>query len=182
MNTLQAVIGDYTQFVREIVAEVEVVGFDMADFMVVDHICYRVETLDQYEDKKTQLEAYGERLAETSVNKRPIATYKLHQPIRVASWRIDALELPAPKPGRAETEGLEHAEFVIYDTVEQFLAKYSGMQFDTKAADRGINPEIGMRLPSGKGVKFHLLPLTAVVQLEKLLGVKTVLDGVRGIS
>ena len=45
-----------------------------------------------------------------------------------------------------------------------------------QAADRGINPEIGFKLPSYT-VKFHLLNLPTVVYLEAKLGIKDVRDG-----
>lgn len=45
-----------------------------------------------------------------------------------------------------------------------------------KAANRGINPEIGFKLPS-YGVKFHLLNLSTVVYLERKLGLHSVEDG-----
>jgi len=45
-----------------------------------------------------------------------------------------------------------------------------------QAADRGINPEIGFKLPSYT-VKFHLLNLPTVVYLEAKLDIHDVRDG-----
>lgn len=50
-----------------------------------------------YKAKKQELAAFfGHLLGETQVNGRPIATFRLHEPVRYQQWRIDALELPAP--------------------------------------------------------------------------------------
>ncbi len=182
MSELKKVIGDYDRFIDELTTEVSEQGFDLDDFMALDHICYRVGSIERYKEKKDQLSVLARLMTETMVNGRPIATFDLNAPIIVGRWRVDAIELPAPKPGRDEIEGLEHGELVLYDSIKEFLGKYRGKGLDTKAADRGINPEIGYKLPSGKGVKFHISPLLAVVQLETILGVDEVNDGVSGIS
>lgn len=118
----------------------------------------------------------GRLLGETQVNNRSIATFRLLEPVRYGNWRIDAIELPAPKVGTKTDEGLEHVEFVLFDDKEDFLKKYAYKQFEMRAADRGINPEIGFRLPSYT-VKFHLLNLPTVVYLERKLGIDDVRDG-----
>jgi len=176
MNTTQAIVGDYETFLKQLLQEVVEAGFDLADFSQIDHMCYRVSTVEQYQAKKQQLLTIGDLLGETQVNGRPISTFRLHTPVRYGQWRIDAVELPAPKEGAAMKEGLEHVEFVLFDSFEVFLKKHQDKQFDMRAATRGINPELGFKLPS-YGIKFHLLSLPVVVFLEKKLGITDVKDG-----
>ena len=173
MSKLPKIIGDYDAFLRAITAEITAEGFDMTDFVQMDHRCYRTSSLENYTEKKTQIAEVAELLGETQVNGRPIATFRLHTPILFEQWRIDTLELPAPKPSKATSEGLEHVEFVLYDSIDAFLDKYKGKEFKLGAADRGINPEVGYNLPS-YGVKFHLLNLPTVVYLESKLGLTEV--------
>lgn len=176
VNTLQRITGDYRVFLIQILREMAAEGFDMADFVQLDHMCYRVASPDDYERKKTEFACVGWLLGETIVNGRPIAVFRLHKPVQHGRWRIDAIEVPAPKPGVLTREGLEHVEFVLFDDQKTFLEKYRGKRFELKAADRGINPEIAYKLPS-YGVKFHLLSLTTVVYLERKLGLEYVRDG-----
>jgi predicted metalloenzyme YecM len=176
MNDLQTSIGDYRTFLRQILIEVADEGFDFADFVQMDHLCYRVASLEAYEVKKQELAEFGRLLGETQVNGRPIATFRLREPIMHDTWRIDTIELPAPKAGVSTPEGLEHVEFVLFDDQEDFLKKYAHKQFEMKSADRGINPEIAFKLPTYT-VKFHLLSLPAVVYLENKLGIRAVRDG-----
>jgi predicted metalloenzyme YecM len=176
MNDLRAVIGDYQSFLRQIVEEIAEEGFDLSDFVQMDHMCYRVDSIDAYKTKKQELAQLGRLLGETQVNGRLISTFRLHEPVRYRQWRIDAVELPAPKDGVVTKEGLEHVELVLFDDKETFLKKYAHKQFELQAADRGINPEIGFKLPSYT-VKFHLLNLPTVVYLEKKLGITVVRDG-----
>ncbi|HSW66494.1 MAG TPA: VOC family protein [Bacillota bacterium] len=174
MNDLHPIIGDYGAFLQDILERVARADFDPGDFSQLDHLCYRTSSLDNYQQKKQQLGTVGELLGETPVNGRPIAVFRLHQPILFKTWRIDAVELPAPKPGQETSEGLQHIEFVLYDSKEAFLAKHTGKQFDLSAAERGINPEIAYRFDDGLGVKFHLLSLTTVLYLQNKLGITEV--------
>lgn len=171
---LQAVIGEYDTFLASIIQKVQDAGFDLSDFVQLDHMGYRTTSLEQYHAKKQQLGSLGRQLGETLVNDRPIATFRLYQPVISGTWRVDALEVIAPKPSKPMPEGLDHIEFVLYDDKADFLKKYSGKDFVLDSADRGINPEIALRLGDGLTVKFHLLSLTTVLYLEHKLGITEV--------
>jgi predicted metalloenzyme YecM len=176
MEKLQEVIGDYSSFLEDILERFVAEGFDLEDFIQIDHMCYRTISIDNYKQKKTELKQVGKLLGETMVNNRPISTFRLKIPVIFPPWRIDAIELPAPKEGFSHSEGLEHVEFVLFDDIPTFLKKYKGKPFEMRAADRGINPEIGLKL-GDYSVKFHLLNLPTVVYLEHKLGVSEVKDG-----
>ncbi len=176
MTELKQIIGDYSSFLDDILSRVEAEGFDMADFSQMDHMCYRTTSTENYEQKKAELSALAELLGETMVNGRPISTFRLNEPVIRSPWRVDAIELPAPKAGSEHKEGLEHVEFVLFDDIPTFLKKYEGKPFEMRASDRGINPEVGLQL-GGMSVKFHLLNLPTVVYLENKLGIDSVADG-----
>jgi uncharacterized protein len=176
MDELAHIIGDYNAFLETVLKEVVEAGFELTDFIQMDHMCYRVGSMQDYQTKKQELLSIGTLLGENMVNDRPIATFRLHNPVLHDGWRIDALELPAPKPGVNTPEGLDHVEFVIFDDKDVFLKKYANHDFDLKAADRGINPDITLQLPTYR-VKFHLLNLPTVVYLENKLGMHDIRDG-----
>lgn len=176
MTDLKAVIGNYEEFLGQILKETREAGFDLRDFVQLDHMCYRVSSREQYDNKKALLLSLGTLLGENIVNGRPIAVFRLRQPVVYDGWRVDAVELPAPKSGEDTREGLEHVEFVLYDDKDVFLQKYAGKDFILRAADRGVNPEIGFKLPSYT-VKFHLLNLPTAVYLQKKLGLTDIKDG-----
>jgi predicted metalloenzyme YecM len=176
MSDLKEIIGDYSTFLDDILTRVQNEGFDLNDFVQIDHICYRTTSGENYAKKKKELEPVAKLLGETMVNERPISTFRLHTPVIHTPWRIDAIELPAPKAGSEHQEGLEHVEFVLYDDIPTFLEKYKDKPFQMSAADRGINPEIGLGLGE-YSVKFHLLNLPTVVYLENKLGIHNIRDG-----
>lgn len=173
MQNIQSIIGNYSHFLDDVLARTEAEGFDLTDFVQIDHMCYRTVSLDNYFEKKEELTVAANLLGEAMINDRPITNFRLKEPIRHAGWRIDAIELPAPKPGSVYREGLEHIEFVLYDDFPTFLRKYEGKPFKLDAVDRGINPEIVLQLDD-LAVKFHLLSLTTVVYIEHKLGITSV--------
>jgi uncharacterized protein len=176
MQNLQEVIGNYPAFLEEILLRVTAAGFDLADFVQIDHMCYRTVSDENYTHMKDRLASVASLLGETMVNKRPIAAFRLHEPVMYKTWRIDTVEVPAPKAGKDFAEGLEHVEFVLFDDLPAFLKKYAGQPFKMDAADRGINPEIGLQLDD-YSVKFHLLSLPAAVYLERKLGMHDIRNG-----
>lgn len=180
MPELESIIGDYTEFLNDILSRVDDQGFDVKDFIQIDHMCYRTTSMENYLQKKDELASVATLLGETLINDRPISTFRLLSPVIHGQWRIDAIELPAPKAGKDVPEGLEHIEFVLYDDIPTFLKKYEGKPFEMRAADRGINPEIGLKLRDYT-VKFHLLNLPTVMYLEHKLGVTEVKDGQQGV-
>jgi predicted metalloenzyme YecM len=149
VSELKNIIGNYSEFLDEILGLVVDEGFEVSDFVQLDHMCYRTISNSNYEDKKVELASIAKLLGETLVNGRPISTFRLEAPVIHSLWRIDAIELPAPK---AESK------------------------HKLRAADRGVNPEISLQLGE-LSVKFHLLNLTTVVYLEQKLDMDDIKDG-----
>lgn len=175
MPTLTDIIGNYSIFIDSVEKKLVENGFDLNDFSQMDHICYRTVSEANYIKKKEELNSVAGLLGEALVNDRLIAVFRLNKPIVQGKWRVDCVELPAPKENSPFREGLEHAELVIYDDKDKFLEKYKDKNFEMKSADRGINPEIGFMFDE-YAVKFHLLSLATVLFIENKIGIKEVKD------
>jgi len=169
VSEIKDIIGDYNLFLDDILSRVEDKGFDLTDFTQIDHLCYRTVSELNYQQKQQDLAPVAKLLGETMINGRPISTYRFMNPIFRGKWRIDALELPSPKADSTHKEGLEHIEFVLFDDIPTFIKKYENIAFEMRSAERGINPEVGLKLGEYT-VKFHLLNLPTVVFLENKLG------------
>ena len=131
-----------------------------------DHICYRVETEQRYQEIKTELTESSRLATESMVSERLISIFVLDKPLIYRGLSIDCIELPAPKITSYYKEGFEHVEFVIKD-LDQFIAEHQNLDFNHKAMDRPINPELGLRLNDHFQVKFHPLHILEVIQLER---------------
>jgi len=167
MTGLDHHIDSTTKFLDNIFSSLVEVDIDVSPFFL-DHICYRVETAEEYERYKNILADYGTVLSETMVSGRLISTYKLHEPITYKERHIPLLELPSPKPGKHYASGLEHAEFVIDTSFEAFMKKYPHVSFETKDLEKKINPDIRISF-DGCSVKFHQQSLEDVIQFEQSL-------------
>jgi len=104
MHPIYQLLGDPTPFLDQIFSFLKQAGINMST-NELDHICYRVETIDRYLLLKEELDQLGTLLVESNINGRAIATYKLHQAITYQKRTISCIELPSPKEGSFYSEG-----------------------------------------------------------------------------
>lgn len=154
-----------TSFLRKLFAALAECSVDVSG-LELDHLCYRVETLDRYVALKEGLDAEGTLLAENSIGGRPIACYRLHDPFQFEERRIEVLELTAPKPGSPYPEGYEHAEFVVNEDLLAFTQRHPQLEWDLSDIDKTTNADVRIRF-DGFSVKFHRRPLAEVIELER---------------
>ena len=151
-----------TPFLNQIFHHLQEDQVDVSSYEL-DHLCYRVESIERYAELKETCSDLGSLLTETLINGRHISTFKLHQPILYQNRTIALLELPSPKPGSPYAEGFEHVEFVIDEGLDRFVARYPQLAFDTKGMKKAINPDV--RLAYGPlSVKFHCHNLEYVIR------------------
>ena len=131
MPSFNSLFSDPTPFLDQIFHHLQEDQVDVSAYEL-DHLCYRVESIERYTELKEACIAMGSLLTETLINSRPISTFKLHQPILYQDRAIELLELPSPKPGSPYAEGFEHVEFVIDENLDRFVARYPHLVFDTK--------------------------------------------------
>jgi len=174
MTNNERILGDIETHVYKITDELAEYNISTDDLAMLDHLCYRVETDERYEEMKRALGEIAVLRAESPVQGRMISIFELHDYLEVPgrtpeskSWKIPYIELPAPKEGSPYKEGLEHAEFVVVGSLERFRDRYSDVPFDTKAMDRPLNPELGLKTDRA-AMKFHKLQIGAVVDIETL--------------
>jgi predicted metalloenzyme YecM len=170
---INELIGDYTDFITNIDAGLIRLGIRRDELSMMDHVCYRVETRERYQQMLTKCKEIGTLLGESEVNGRMIATFELNDYLKAAGWTVPYLELPEPKEGSSYTEGLEHAELVTIGGLENFLGRHTDLPFTYKGIGKTINPEAGLKT-EGISVKFHEQQLGAVVRIEKQLNITKV--------
>lgn len=163
---MDKLLGNINSFLDNIFQGLEKLNIDVSNRQL-DHLCYRVATIEEYNTKKDQLLDLGLLLTEADVNGRPIATFKLNEPIIYNSRKIELLELPAPKKNANYQSGLEHVEFVIEEGLDYWIEKYPDIHFETSGIAKNLNPEIKVSLSENTSVKFHPLSLDKVIEIEK---------------
>ena len=173
----KTILPDAHPFLERIFEGLANKGIDVNDYEL-DHICYRVETLSEYESLKIELSKEGELLGENEINGRPIFVVKLDEPIvypkgnKIKSDDLDgegekrliySVEVPAPKQNSPYSKGFEHVEFVIDTNLNAFKSQYPNIEFDEKGASKTLNPDLRLRLGQ-YSVKFHEQSLEYVIR------------------
>ena len=165
---MKNILGDFETKIASVNSALEKNGIQPDELSQLDHLAYRVESFDRYQEMKETLAGIAFKLDETMVAGRPIAVFELHSYIQSGGWTIPYIELPAPKDGSPYGEGLEHAEFVVVGSLDQFQKRHQDLPFATKALDRTLNPELGLKTDIA-AIKFHEQPIGAVVRTEQRL-------------
>lgn len=158
---------DNNTFLNKIFANLDSAGIDYSG-LELDHIAYRTTTRERYDELKAEFENGAKLLDEAIIRNRPIAIFKLNEPIVYEDFIIPYFELMAPAEGDSYAEGLEHAEFVISEGINEFRKRYSELDFEFK--DRKINPELVLKFDNNANIKFHLRNIEEVLRLQKETG------------
>lgn len=166
----QEIIGDYEKFITNVTEGLEQLGIARDEISMMDHVCYRVETKEQYRQMFEKLASIGVLLGESEVGGRMIATFELNTYLQAAGWTVPFVELPEPKDDSPYREGLEHAELVVVGSLERFLMRHKELSFEFSGMNKTINPEASLKTDD-ISVKFHEQQLSAVVRIEKQLEV-----------
>ncbi len=163
MNSIESIIWEVQPFLDDIFFYITQDGIDVSRYEL-DHICYRVETQAEYEEMKNILDTVGVMLKwEHIVGGRPIASYKLAEPIRYWDRLISMIELPSPKQWSYYRKWWEHAEFVIDTSLEKFLSLHSHLEWSLWWYQKSINADISRKYSNGTSVKFHEQSLEYVI-------------------
>ena len=140
-------------------------NIEIANHWDIDHLCYRVDSLDRYEELKISFSDFGKLLIESEINGRSIATFKLSFPIIYKHWMIDVVELPAPKTSKITKEGFEHIEVVTDLSFVELLERYKHLSLDLKGLTKEFNQELEINIGE-RNVKFHHMSLESVIRIE----------------
>ncbi len=152
-------------FLSELFSDSADLGLKLEPHWDIDHLCFRVDTLDAYELYKETLANLGTLLTESHVNGRPIATFELNYPIRFQNWIIRIIELPAPKKGKMCKTGFEHIEIVVDKPLLSLADEYPKFKWDKSGLIKLFNSEL--ELPVGdSAIKFHNISLKSVINFE----------------
>ena len=160
------ILNSYSQFLDKLFIKIKNSGINVNNFEL-DHIAYRPSSSELYEQKKLDLNNYGEMISEIEESGRKISIFKLTNPLIFNNFSIQYFELMGPKELNKYKDGYQHIEFVIDSTLEIFITKYSNLTFNTAHIDGKINPSIELEFDDKTSVEFHLKNIGEVVKLQK---------------
>ena len=154
-----------TDFLEKLFLTFSESQIEIAQHWDIDHLCYRVDSLERFVELKKSFLSFGKLLIESEINGRSIASFKLNSPIFYKDWMIDVVELPAPKLSKIVKEGFEHLEVVCDVSFTDLEKKYQHLNLDLGGLKKEFNQELEINLGE-RNVKFHHMSLESVIRLE----------------
>ena len=85
---------------------------NLIDSAFVDHICYRCENSENYENIRKMFEQNSNFIYQAIISNRRIAVIKLKESINTVLGDIFVLELSDQKADNSQSEGFDHIEIV----------------------------------------------------------------------
>lgn len=142
------------EFIKEKVAKLSEMGIDVYN-LELDHFGYQCSTKEKYEIEKEQSRNIGELKHEAIVNERRVAIFELKCPIQFGTYLLSGFELIEPKPNQVCEDRIDHIEFILKESFEDFMKKHPNVNWDTKAIDRKPFARLNIPFEDGTSVKFH---------------------------
>jgi predicted metalloenzyme YecM len=136
--------------------------------LLVDHVCWRCGSAEEYALLHLQLLALGTLLVQSVIGGRWISTFRLHVPVTYrippgavsGAGRVEVVELAQAKSGSPYASGWEHAELVLPkgkadeadggETValSAWMARWPDLPWDCLGQGKARNADVRLRLPS----------------------------------
>ncbi len=142
---------DLARFEQDLQQFAARLGLDLPEHEA-DHLAVRCHQFATAERWKAGLLQMGNQFSEAMINGRPICLFKLHQPLQLAGWQVDVIELPWPGEKLYRHEGWEHVEIVLRGEPETL-----GMRAMTLLSDHALSqPGISFKTSAPKGENERL--------------------------
>jgi predicted metalloenzyme YecM len=157
------ILDHYIIFIEEVLKKIHEFEIDVFS-LEMDHIGYQASSDEDYDRLREEFDKLGERVSEEIVGGRRVGIYKLNNPLQYQQYTIPAIELVAPKEKQICPSALEHVEFVIQESFESFIKRYSNISWDVSAINQKDFPMVKLKLDTYIQVKFHLLPVLEILK------------------
>jgi predicted metalloenzyme YecM len=150
------IISNYSKFIDKIIAKLNYLGIDTNE-LTIDHISYQVDSSKDYENKISALKDTVTQLSENIVGGRRVGIFKLNDPIDYETNKISIIEIFEPREGQVVKSDWEHIEFLMNSPLENFMEKYSNIEWDVSVLNREEFPMLILNLGDGLRAKFPRL-------------------------
>ena len=157
------VLDNYKNFIDQLITKIKANGIDLSNYEL-DHLGYKASSNEDYDDLKKEMSDLGEEVSEELVNGRRVGIYKLKEPLVYDKYIIPAMELIAPKEGEVCPSSLEHVEFVVDTSLEEFAGRYPTLDWNMTKINQTLFPMITLDLGSNTQVKFHHKPVLEIIK------------------
>ncbi len=142
----------------------------LSAFLSSDHICYKSDSHETFEEVRRMLELNSYYMYESWIGGRLIAIFKLKEGIAVEGDVFSYIELHDKKPSVDIKRGFYHLEMypkgISYDEALDKL-KAKGLAFEADPTPH--HPVYEMLLSSGFGVRLEREPIMSKIKNEEIV-------------
>gem|GEM_PF-5161359 len=130
-------------------------------FFPLDHICYRVKTLDEYKEYKELFISQSRLYTEKFFHERHFHAFVLKEPLVYKSAKFYYLEFAEPGGSDSYERGFQHIEFLTNKHWEDMLTKDLLIKYlyESKNGERYIKYEdkIAIKITDTPQITYALL-------------------------
>lgn len=144
---------NYKQFIGEIFKRLNELGIDTSQ-LKIDHIGYQASSAQDYDLQVKELSESAVLVSEHIVDGRRVGIFTLVESLDYENEKFSVVEIIEPKKDQEVKSALEHIEFLVGSNLEDFMAKYPEIDFDTRAMNREEFPMLILSLGDGLRAKF----------------------------
>lgn len=149
---------NYQSFLNKVIRMINKLGIDLSGAKI-DHIAYQTSSSEEYNNLKLEFNKNAALIREPEVGGRRVGVFKFNKPIVYKDEKINVIELIEPKKDQNCISGLEHVEYLLPTTLEDFMQKYPNINWNTEALNREEFPMLILRLSENVQVKFPRFPV-----------------------
>lgn len=137
----KSVVEEFNKFISD---------YGLIELVVADHICYKVSSVDNFEEMRRTFEKDNKWLYQNIISKRRIATIRTNQHIETLVGKIDLVELSDQKPDGSQTDGFDHIEiYPVNLTYEDLVSNLKGRGLEVKEIVRPHHTTHDIKLNGG---------------------------------
>lgn len=156
------IIDGLSNFIDKVLTNLSALNIDVSD-LELDHFAYQTSSEEDYKNKKFDAVQIGRLESENTVGGKHVSIYRLIQPYLYTRYNISGFEIVGPKVAELCDSCIDHVEFVLQTSFEDFINSYPQVNWNTTAMYRPDFPKLSLKFMDGTGVKFHLKNIFAEI-------------------
>ena len=146
-------LDNYQKFMDQVFEKLNALGIHTSEIKI-DHIGYQADSSEDYDSKCSDLADTAEKISENIVGGRRVGIFKVNEELNHNQQRFDVIEVIEPKEGQKVNSAWGHVEFLVDIPLEDFMERYSDLDWDVSALNRDEFPMLILKLGDGIRVKF----------------------------
>lgn len=149
---------NHIQFLDTVLSLAKDLGIELGNAKI-DHIAYQASSEKDYDLRKDKLLIIATLVKEPLVGGRRVGVFKFKKPLMYKDQNIETIELVEPEKGQKFSSGLEHAEYLLDESLEEFMSRYPDVNWNTSSLNRAEFPMLKLKLSKNIRIKFPRYPI-----------------------